>query len=44
MKQLNDIHVKKRKNLYLRILKLKPREKTPPLKRNDFVNAVYIFF
>lgn len=47
MKQFNDIHMKKRKNLYLRILKLKPRKNTLPntlpLKQNDFVNAVYIF-
>lgn len=43
MKQFNDIHMKKRKNLYLRISKLKPRKNTLPLKQNDFVNAVYIF-
>lgn len=43
MKQFNDIHMKKRKNLYLRILKLKPRKNTLPLKQNDFVNAVYNF-
>lgn len=44
MKQLNDIHMKKRRNLYSRILELKPRKKTLPLKQNDFVNAVYIFY
>lgn len=44
MKQFNDIHMKKRKNWYLRISKLKPRKNTLPLKQNDFVNAVYIFF